>query len=209
MVLTSRCRSHASHFRHRQHDGKHAKGDNENKPYRTCSTTVGQREHRSDNGKLPSETQHDDISDDAEKAEAALWGSVSVINCYFAIARTHLQLLPFAQSAHITLVTFRVVSLILRPCGITVGARARYGIGVDFRLLLIVMNRVCCHGYWDPLGVFSDRCSRAYGVSSWEKRMRVLVRSCKDGMLPSDSSHNADWWNVPQPDANIMAIELA
>ena len=72
MVLTSRCWCHACHFRQREHDIEHAKSDDENKPYRSSSTAVGQRENRSNDGKFPGKTEHDNVANDAEEAETAL-----------------------------------------------------------------------------------------------------------------------------------------
>ena len=72
MVLTSRCWCHACHFRQREHDIEHAKSDDENKPYRSSSAAVGQREDRGDDGEFPGETEHDNVADDTEEAETTL-----------------------------------------------------------------------------------------------------------------------------------------
>lgn len=72
-------------------------------------------------------------------------GVVSRSSYFPADKRTHLELLSFAETAHITLIVFRIVDFVLDLCHVAIilGAQPRVNIGL--KLLLEVIGETARH----------------------------------------------------------------
>lgn len=64
--------THRRHLGHREDNGERSQTHNERDPYCASSAAVAEGEDCHDKGKLPGETEDDDIADDGEESEPAL-----------------------------------------------------------------------------------------------------------------------------------------